>query len=140
MAEHGGADGFEGFGGVEARFGIEFVSVAYKTFEQRTWHIVAGREWEVHLAYVFFGNAGSGMAFGDTCDFFGHTFATKQFSSENAMTDVGFGAMTINAVGVGQEDADVVEHGCGFNGGLIKPELSIVVDAQGEICDASAVA
>lgn len=77
MAEHGGADGFEGFGGVEARFGIEFIGIADNPFEECLRCVVAGREWKVHLADVVFGYACTGVALGDTSNFFGHAFATQ---------------------------------------------------------------
>ena len=139
MAEHGGADGFEGFGRVEAGFGIEFVGVADQTFKECLRCVVADREGEIHIANVVFGDAGSCVALGDASDFFGHAFATEQGGTENTVTYVWLCAVTVNSVGVSEEYADVVEHGRSFYCRGVEAEITIEINAQGEIGDASAV-
>lgn len=55
------------------------------------------------------------------------TFVAHELGSEDAVTDVGFGAETVYARGVGEEDAYVMEHGGFFNKLTVGTEFGVVI-------------
>ena len=139
-ARHRGADCFKWLGAVEACLRIKFVGVAYQPFEQGLGRVVAHGHRQMHRGDIVGGDAGAGVPFGHAGDLLGNAFAAEQGGAEYAVADVRLSAVAVDAVGIGHEDADVVEHGRALDRVGIKTERFRAVDLQGEARDLTAVA
>lgn len=67
-------------------------------------------QWQILRNDVVEGQSGAGMTLADTGKTLWQTLAAQHFSTTDAMTNVWFCAMTLNAGGIYADDSDVVKH------------------------------
>lgn len=67
-------------------------------------------QWQILRNDVVEGQSGAGMTLADTCITLGQSLAAQHFCTTDAMTNVWFCAMTLNAGGIYADDSDVVKH------------------------------
>ena len=67
------------------------------------------------LARRGWGQSGAGMTLADTGKTLWQAFAAQHFCAADAMTNVRFCAMTLNAGSIYTNDSDVVKHRCLLN-------------------------
>lgn len=67
-------------------------------------------QWQILRNDIVEGQSGAGMTLADTGKTLWQTLAAQHFSTTDAMTNVWFCAMTLNAGGIYADDSDVVKH------------------------------
>ena len=67
-------------------------------------------QWQILRNDVVEGQSGAGMTLADTGVTLGQSLAAQHFSTTDAMTNVWFCAMTLNAWSIYTNDSDVVKH------------------------------
>lgn len=67
-------------------------------------------QWQILRNDVVEGQSGAGMTLADTGVTLGQSLAAQHFSTTDAMTNVRFCAMTLNAGSIYADDSDVVKH------------------------------
>lgn len=67
-------------------------------------------QWQILRNDVVEGQSGTRMTLADTCITLGQSLAAQHFCTTDAMTNVWFCAMTLNAGGIYADDSDVVKH------------------------------
>ena len=100
----------EGFFAAEVALGVEFVGVGDGFFFEGEGEHVAEGKGQVLADDVVAGESGAGVAFADE-GVVGEADGAEEVGAEDAVADVGEGAVAVDGGGVGAEDADVVEHG-----------------------------
>lgn len=68
-------------------------------------------QWQILRNDVIKGQSGAGMTLADTGVTLGQSLAAQHFCAADAMTNVWFCAMTLNAGSIYADDSDVVKHG-----------------------------
>lgn len=67
-------------------------------------------QWQILRNDVVEGQSGTRMTLADTSITLGQSLTTQHFSTTDAMTNVWFCAMTLNAGSIYTNDSDVVKH------------------------------
>ena len=99
-----------GFLAIEASLGEELVGKADDLFLDGFGKEILMRKWQVLTDNLVEGEACACVSFADTGNGF-ETFLTHETCTQDAVTDIRFGAKALDTRCIGEEDADVVQHG-----------------------------
>lgn len=96
-------------------FRVELIGIADKLLLYRFGLQVVMWQWQILRNDIVKSQSGAGMTLADTGKTLWQTFAAQHFCAADAMTNVRFCAMTLNAGSIYTNDSDVVKHRCLLN-------------------------
>lgn len=96
-------------------FRVELIGIADKLLLYRFGLQVVMRQWQILRNDIVESESGTGMTLADTGKTFEQTLAAQHFSAADAMTNVRFCAIALNAGSIHTNDSDVVKHRCLLN-------------------------